>query len=158
MMSQQSLLNSLEAWVQEEIGARRRMLGLIERQEEAVRKGRGADLERATRDVEAELATQADRALRRTKLFAAFGALWGVVPEALTLSSICERWGAGAQRLEQLHKDLREATARVVKKNRRLASLMTLHQRVVEDLIGTLMNMRDATALARSGTLVDAEA
>ena len=67
MTNPQSLLHGLEAYVQDEIGARQRMLDIVTRQEEAVLHGRANDLEVATRELEQELAAQVDRSNRRQR-------------------------------------------------------------------------------------------
>lgn len=157
MTNPQSLLHSLEAYVQDEIGARQRMIEIVARQEDAVLRGKAHDLELATRELEAELALQTDRAGRRTKIFAVFGTHWQVAPAALTLSSIAERIGAGSDRLLALRHDLRDATAALARRNRRLAALTTLYRRVLSDVIETLVSGDDATPLANAGTLVNAE-
>lgn len=157
-MRQQSLLNSLESYIQEETGARKRMLTIVERQERAIVSGSALALEQATRSLESELGAQIERTRRRENLFAAFGSLWGISPETLSLSSILERGGDDCSRLAALRRELRDATASLARRNRRLAALMTLHRRVVHDLIGCLAQDDGASALSASGTLIDAEA
>lgn len=157
MTNPQSLLHGLEAYVQDEIGARQRMLDIVGRQEAAVLHGQAGDLEQATRELQLELAAQVHRSSRRQKILAGFGALWHVDPAVLSLSSIAQRVGPGAERLLALRHELRDATAAVAKRNRRLAALTTLYRRVLGDVIETLVS-GDATApLANTGTLVNAE-
>ena len=158
MITQQSLLNSLEAYVQEETGARKRTLAIVERQERAIVACSADELTAATRALEVELETQIERSKRRQRMFNAFAQLWRVPVDALTLSSIAERCGGAAQNLLALRKELRDATAELARKNRRLSALATLHRRVVHDLIGLLVDDESATPLATAGTLVDAEA
>ncbi len=158
MIGQQSLVNSLVAYVQEETGARKRTLAIVERQEQAIVACDAQALSDATLELERELETQVERTKRRQRIFAAFAQLWHVPADALTLSSIAERAGNGAQALLTLRNELRAATAELARKNRRLAALATLHRRVVRDLIGLLAGDERITPLAAAGTLVDAEA
>lgn len=157
MTTTQALLNGFEAYVQEEIGARRRLLAIVERQEQAIVAGKSGDLEQATLDVEAELAKDAERGARRTRLFAAAAATWRVAPEVLSLSSIAERFGSGADRLRALRNELRAATAELARRNRRLSALVSAHRRVLADLIHALLANEDASPLTSAGTLIDAE-
>ena len=156
-MNTDSLRNALEAYVQEEIGARKRMIAILARQTQAVTRGKPSDLDAATRILERELALQIERSARRKKLLDAFAALWSVASDALSLSSIAERCGAGSERLLALRRDLRDATASLARENRRFAALVALHRRVVNELIGVLIGDDGAAPLSRAGTLVDAE-
>ena len=61
MIPVQSLLNSLQAWAQEELAGQRRMLTLIERQERALCVNDPAGLSEATQALEPELAAQSER-------------------------------------------------------------------------------------------------
>ncbi|MFN0244672.1 MAG: flagellar export chaperone FlgN [Planctomycetota bacterium] len=156
-MTKQALLNGLEAYVQEEIGARRRMLAIVDAQERAILAGKSADLELATRDIEAEIERDTERSARRARLFAAAATTWRVAPAALSLSSIAERFGPAAERLCTLRTELRSATAELARRNRRLSVLVSTHRRLLAELIQTLLASEDAAPLAVSGTLIDAE-
>ena len=166
MKSVQSSINGLEAWVQEELLARRRMLAVLERRESAVKAARGVELEECVRAMEAELDGQARRDEKRARLFAELGAAWSVAPSALTLSSIGERAravaGGAAERLLALRDELEQAGTNLVRKNRRVSALMNAHQRVIEELLGALVAIRAGDASGArdmaAGGLVDAEA
>ncbi len=157
MTNPRSLLHELETYVQDEIGARERMLEIVARQEVAVQSGRAIELEQATRDLERELAGQIDRASRRQRILVGFGAAWRVAPSVLSLSSIAERIGPGTERLLTLRRELRDATAALAKRNRRLAALTTLYRRVLGDVIETLVSGDDSAPLDNPGTLVNAQ-
>ncbi len=156
MTSLRQLLLELESYLQEEIDARRRMIDVVARQEGAVKDGLSADLERATRDLERELSGQVERARRREKILAGFAAAWGVAPSVLTLSSIAERVGPGTEKLRALRGELRDATASLAKRNRRLAALTTLYRRVLGDVIETIVSGEQGAPLKDTGTLVNA--
>lgn len=158
MSTLQALRNGIESYVQEEIGARRRLLAILERQERAILDGKSAELELATRDIELELAKDGERSARRGRLFTAAAAAWRVAPQALSLSSIAERFGDGADRLRALRTELRDATAELARRNRRLSALVSTHRRLLGDLITTLISADDTAPLSSAGTLIDAEA
>ena len=153
-------VNALLAWTQEEIGARKRILAWLERQERAVVDCRSEELEGATRGLATELAQQPERSARRRKIFAGFASAWKLPADSLSLSSIAERAGPTAADLVPLRDELRAASAAVLKKNRRIAALIRAHRRVVDDVIRVLVGGADGTggAVAPAGQLVDAEA
>jgi hypothetical protein len=150
------LLHELESYVQDEVGARQRMIDIVARQEAAVKDGRAVDLEQATRDLEHELTGQVERARRRERIFAGFAAAWQVAPAVLSLSSIAERIGPGTDRLLALRAELRDATAALAKRNRRLAALTALYRRVLGDVIETIVRGENSAPLENTGTLVNA--
>jgi hypothetical protein len=157
MTSPRSLLHDLETYVQDEVGARQRMIDIVARQEVAVLHGRAVELEQATRDLERELALQVDRASRRQRILTGFGAAWRLSPSVLSLSSIAERIGPGTERLLTLRRELRDSTATLAKRNRRLAALTTIYRRVLGDVIETLVSGEDSAPLDNTGTLVNAQ-
>ncbi|MBK7878631.1 MAG: flagellar export chaperone FlgN [Planctomycetes bacterium] len=158
MISVQSLVNGLEAWVQEELLARRRFLALLDEQEAAVKKADGPALERSIAAIETELEAQARRDEKRARIFDALGEHWGVAGNALTLTSICERAGAAAARLPQLRDELGAAAERITRKNRRVSSLLNAHQKVIEELLQALVAIQGGRTESTTGALVDAEA
>ena len=159
MMDVRSLLNRLEAWAQEEIQARGRMLHWLEGQERALQAVDPKALEEATRGVEREIQCDVDRGTRRDALLGQIAAHWNVPVSAMTLGSIAERAGPGAGRLLKLRAELRDKTAHVVRQNRRVAALTRLHHRLVQDVVQVLFQEEaEAAPLAQPGTLVDAEA
>jgi hypothetical protein len=153
----QSRLNALVAWTQEELGARRRMLGWLERQERAVVSADSTELESATHGLAAEIALQGERGVRRQKIFGALASAWSVPAGLLTLSAVVERAGPAARGLADLRGELREAAAAVLKKNRRIAALVRVHRRVIEDVIRVLVDGVEGGPLSEAGHLVDAE-
>lgn len=158
MKSVQSLINGLESWIQEELLARRRMLALLERQESAVKTAKGDELDECVRAIEKELDGQARRDEKRARIFAELGAAWSVDPSALTLSSIGERAGPGAERMLALRDELLASGAELARRNRRVSALLNAHHRVIGELLGALVAIRGGDASAKSGGLVNAEA
>jgi FlgN protein len=157
MIPLQSLLNALQAWAQEELGGQRRMLLLIERQEQALCANDPAGLAAATAALEPELAAQGERVGKRQRIFAALAAHWQADPEALSLSSILERSGEQPG-LAKLRKELHSSTTGLLRRNRRFAALAAAHRRLVEELVEALLEIKDPSSHARGGALVDAQA
>lgn len=158
MMNVQSLINGLEAWVQEELLARRKLYALLERQEEVVKKVNGLDLEAVVRDIQLELEAQARRDEKRVRIFDGLAQHWHVAADTLTLTSIAERAGPSGARLAILRDELASASERIVRKNRRLAALLSVHHKVVEELLCALVAIQGGVPGAPAGALVDAEA
>lgn len=158
-MNQRTLTNRLEACVQEELQARERTLVLLGRQERAILENRSTDLAAATTALERELLAGVERSARRDQVLRSLGTLWGVPVSAMTLSSIAERLGQDGSGLRRLRDALRERTAEVVRRNRRIAALTRVHRRLVQDVLGLLfLEEAQAAPLKSAGTLVDAEA
>lgn len=157
MIPVQSLLNSLQAWAQEELAGQRRLLALIERQEQTLCANDPAGLAEATAALEPELAAQAERVEKRRRIFAVLGARWKADPEALSLSSILERCGPQPG-LERLRDELRRSTTELLRRNRHFSALCSAHRRLVAELVGALLEIKNPESRARGGGLVDAEA
>lgn len=157
MIPLQSLLNSLQAWAQEELAGQRRMLALIERQVDGLVRNAPAELLAATQALEPELAQQAERVDKRRRIFQNLAAHWKVQADALSLGSILERCG-GHEPLARLRTELRRSTAELVRRNRRFAALAAAQGRMLEELVAALLQHEDPRLLERGGSLVDAEA
>lgn len=154
----QSLLNHLVAGVREEILAGERTLELLECQQHAVIARDHAGLSAATRSLAEHLATAPQRSARRERVLARLGAAWGVPASVLTLSSVAERAGAGAEPLLAERSELRRVTAEVVRENKKTAALLLLHRRVVREVLDLFLTDEDGKPVEGEGTLVDAEA
>ena len=157
MIPVQSLLNSLQAWAQEELGGQRRMLVIIERQEQTLCANDPEGLAAATQALEPELAAQSERVEKRKRLFAVLAAHWQADPEALSLASIIERCGEQPG-LVRLREDLRRSTTELLRRNRRFAALAAAHRRLVEELVNALLSAGQPASRKHGGALVDAEA
>lgn len=157
MIPVQSLLNSLQAWAQEELAGQRRMLAIIERQEQALCANDPEGLAAATQALEPELAAQGERVEKRRRLFAVLAAHWKADPEALSLASIIERCGEQPG-LARLREELRRSTLELLRRNRRFAALAAAHRRLVEELVKALLSAGQPAPRRHGGALVDAEA
>ncbi|MBK7642608.1 MAG: flagellar export chaperone FlgN [Planctomycetes bacterium] len=157
MIPLQNLLNSLQAWAQEELAGQRRMHVLIERQESRLCANDPDGLLLATQALEPELEAQAERVVKRQRLFAAAARHWKVDPGALSLTSIVERC-APQPGLAKLRDELRVSTTELLRRNRRFSALASSHRRFIEELVNALIESGDPKSTRRGGTLVDAEA
>lgn len=157
MIPIQSLLNSLQAWAQEELAGQRRMLAIIERQEQTLCANDPEGLAQATQSLEPELAAQSERVEKRRRLFAVLAAHWQADPEALSLSSILERCGEQPG-LETLRDELRRSTTELLRRNRRFSVLAAAHRRLVEELVNALLEAGNPSSRTHGGALVDAQA
>jgi len=153
-----TLMRHLEAYVQEEIGAQARLLALLEVQEQAVLASDQEAIVAANRKLDAELGSSAARARRRGLLLEGFGRSWELDPSTLTLSSLCERVGSGAERLQRQRTELRAVTAKVARRARRVGAAARSHQRLTAEIIETVLTGAEGEGLAAGGVLVDAEA
>lgn len=164
-MNAQALVNRTEAWIQEELCAQKRMLGLLGEQEQAIR---AADAERVLASgarIEAELAGGAPRERRRRDLVNTCARAFGVTCKEVTLTALGERAreaGADVSRLEIARGELRSTTAAVLRKGRKISAQARYHQGLLEELALVLAGPSAGAppgALQRSATnLIDAEA
>jgi hypothetical protein len=150
-------MRHLEAYVQEEIGAQRRTVSLLEAHEQALYTTLPAVIQEATKALEEDLRPVQARARRRDELLRAFGRLWGVEASTLTLGSLIERAGPDAERLQRQRQDLRDATAKVARQARRNAVAARTHQRLTADIIESLL-AQGGEPVENGGSLVNAEA
>jgi len=157
MIPIQSLLNSLQAWAQEELAGQRRMIAILERQEASICANDPAALAEATSSLEPELAAQSERIDKRKRIFAVLAGHWSADPEALSLGSILERSGPQPG-LESLRTELRRSTTELLRRNRRFAALASAHRRLVEELVNALLQAANPSSDPRGGSLVNAEA
>lgn len=153
-----TLMRHLEAYVQEEIGVQGRTLALLEAQEQAVRVCDREALERANRALDAELRTSPERARRRGLLLDGFGKLWSIDSSSLTLSSLIERIGPAAERLQRQRGELRQASGRVARRARRIGAAARAHQQLTREIIETALCHAGGGAVEDGGALVNAEA
>jgi len=151
----------LQAWAKDELEAQRRLLGLLQRQEAAVRAGCTADVRQSGEELERELPGGATRERVRTQVIAELARGFGVPAQTLTLSSIVERGQASGEDvtgLRRLRDELRTCAAAVVKTGRRIASLARYHQEVLSDLMHVLSSSGMESQAPGDGALIDAEA
>jgi len=157
MKNQQSLLNALEGWAQEELAGQRRMIATLQRQEDALVANRSGELLSACQEMDTELQGQSERNRRRERLFRDFGELFSVDAKALSMSSILERCSHPA-RLIALREELRRSTAQIVRRNRRFAALAGAQRKLIDELVAELLQQEDPKQLNQGGSLINAKA
>lgn len=138
-MSLHTMAEALLALLHDEIEGKSRLANGLERQERALVAGPPAAIDAATRVVEVELAREMDRARRRDAIFKRLAAHWNVSPGALTLASVAERLGAHTERLATLRAELRAAIAVVLRRNRRVARLVSVQSSLVNETVAALL-------------------
>lgn len=138
-MIPQNFINALEIWLGDEILGKARLVKALEAQEEALVDGKPEDITQATSVVGRELELEIERARRRELIFARLGSHWNVAPKTLTLGSIAERAGPSGARLDELRTELRTHVAEVLRRNRRIARLVHVHNSIVEETITALV-------------------
>jgi len=152
------LLRHLTTQVTDELEAQRRLLELLDAQELAIQAAKPAEIIATGRAVEAEAAATARRARHRDVLLTGFANLWNVKPGTLTFSSVIERAGPAAAALRETRDELRAATARVMRKARRIRTLAAAHQRLTLEILEALFAPESGGSVVDGGRLVNAEA
>ncbi len=153
-----ALLIQLAAWAQEELGAQRRLRDALSEQEQAIRHVDTQALSETGKRIEEEIAGGASRERRRARLMTKLGRAWAVDPSALTLASICERAGDGAEDLLRLRGELREEAAQVARHGRRITALARYHGGLLEEVMRVLVGEAGDANEKREGVLVNAKA
>ena len=154
-------ITQLQAWAKDELEAQRRILAVLEAQEDAIRRGETAEVRSCGEDLERELPGGATRERQRSEVLSELARAFGVPAHALTLSSIAERAEAAGEDvtgLRRLRDELRDCVAAVVKTGRRIAALARYHQDVLGDLLQVISRSGTEGQVLRDGALVDAEA
>lgn len=157
-MTVRSLVIQTEAWAREELAAQKRLLDVLVAQEQAIAASDTGALVSSGEAVHAELATGPARDRRRRALATALAGHWAVPKDTLTLGVIAERAagdGLDVSSLRKLRGELRELSARVLRRGRRIAALARYHQGFLNELLQLL----DRDPEGRCGaTVVDARA
>jgi len=150
-----SALIRLDAWIQEETEAKKRLLGVLDRQHDAIAANDTAGIIDTGLALEEELSSNPRREKRRRELASELGRTWGVAGSTLTLGSILERAqgdGIETDKLARSRAELRDAASRVLRRGRRIAALAKYHQGFLEELLSALT---DGTAREGSPALLD---
>jgi hypothetical protein len=158
MSSVTTLLRQLEANVQEETGAQRRLLELLGAQDMALRSHAALSISETTRALEAPLESAERRTNARRAILASLASAWNVSADALTLSSIATRAGEDGERLRRQRDELERVTRSVQKLARRNGTVARFHQRLTADVLQAVLASDADAPVADGGTLVDAEA
>lgn len=157
----QSLVLKLESWVQEEIGAQRRMVDLLAKQEAEIMACRPEEVSACGKAIEGELSTVPGRERRRREVVEALARAWGLGSGVLTVSSVCVRLdeaGIDATRLRRMRDDLRDATAKALRLGRRISVLARYHGELFQEVVGVLVgNPAGSQGEQHRGALLDTQ-
>ncbi len=157
-MNLQSTINHLEACLEQEVAAKAKAITWIDSMENAIKDHDSTAF--------AEIAAQGsdicrgdDRAAkRRVSLLGDLANHWSVPAGTLTLGSVVRRLEGKGARLDGLRKELRQSVANVMKRQRRLAALIGLHQRINADVMKVILGCDSHEEVNQGGALVNAEA
>lgn len=153
-MNVRGMCTALESLLGEEIAGKKLLLRELERQERALVAAEHAEVESATHAIEAEITRELDRARRRDLILGRLAAHWRVSVKALTLSSVVERAGEAGLRIDELRIVLRALAADVLRRNRRIARLVAVHEELVEETMTAVLGTRHGAT--ETGVLFDA--
>jgi hypothetical protein len=157
-MNPQSVANHLAECLRAEVESKRAALSWIEAQEQALAARDAVAFERAVTEVGELVSGDRFRATRRKELLARLAAEWRVPPQALTLGGVARRLGGGGAPLEELRLELRGVLAELMKRTRRLATLIGLHRRINTDVMQLMLGCSTKEEVDQGGSLVNAEA
>lgn len=135
------LVIQVEAWAREELGQQRELARLLERQEGAVSENDTTALVETSELIQRQLRSGTGRDRRRRQILERLAAELGVAPGTLTLSSIAARAaerGLPVDGLRALQAELREESARVLRRGRRLAAVARNHRAFLDEVLRIL--------------------
>jgi len=151
------LVPRTEAWVQEELGAQRRLLENLRLQQAALEGSDLASLDEAVRAGRDLTRRSTERDRRRKMLLKDFQRLWGVSAQSMTLGSICARLGGSGRRLKRMRDELRDVLRDIARTSQRVRTLARYHQGVIHEVVETVVE-QEGGSMERGGTLLNAEA
>lgn len=156
-MSTQNLILALDASLQAEIGAKNAQIEILDAQERAITERNVDALAEATRELQAQIQREIERATKR-------GAILSDLARALELptptrvGAIAESLGPRGRSLAARRTELRARCAASLKKSRHVAALVRGHASLVEEALGRFLSPDESGAPLGRGSLVDAEA
>lgn len=151
------LVRKLEAWVQEEIGAKRRLEELLAQQEQAMSQPDATALETATREVSQAIQLETQRAGARHQIIGALAKEWSTSERALTLGGIAQRAGPEGVRLSRMRLELREVCQASLSRGRRIALVAQAQRSVLGEVLQSVVGAAPDGQLG-SGCVVNREA
>ena len=157
-MNLRSTLNHLEAAISQEIQGKADSLAWVQSLEQAVRDNNSTRFEELVKEGGVLCKLGESMARQRTKLIEELGRHWGVAASALTLGGVVRRSGPDGRRLGQLREELRLAIANVMKRQRRMATLIGMHSRINADVMQIMLGCDSHKEVHQGGSLVNAEA
>lgn len=157
-LSRTAAAAALEAYVQEEIGAQRRLFALLEEQGRAARERETGELVRVSAALAEELAGGDERARRRVALVRELARELGAPPRASSLRSLAERLGPDGRRLARLCDELEPLAREVRRRGRLLVALLGRQRAVLREVLEAVVGCADGGGGERRGLLLNAEA
>jgi len=151
------LVPRIEALVQEELCAQRRVLENLVRQENALTNADIASLEGALSEARDLAAGASPRESQRRMLLKDFERLWGVSAKSLTLGSIAARLGGSGRRLKRMRAELSDELREVGRTAARVRTFARYHQGVIREAVERVVEQEGGVA-SEGGTLINAEA
>ena len=151
------LIPRLEAWVQEELNAQRKILLNLKDQERAIQETDLDSLDVQIQDGRNLRAGSEPRDRRRHMLLKDFERVWSVSAKALTLGSIAARLGSNGRRLETLRRELKETLKEIGTVAQRVRTFARYHQGVIHEVVEDVLET-NGEALQEGGALVNTEA
>ena len=159
-MNPRNLRLQLETWVQSELAAKNELVERLGVMERCIAEARDADLSEAASATDELLRGGVMRMENLRALLTELGRLFEVDGSTLTLSSITERLetlGESTAGLKRLRARLRDATADVLKRGRRIGMLASYHCGILDDLFEKIAADSGGRPGASRGALVDAQ-
>ncbi|MFT6361706.1 MAG: hypothetical protein ACJAZ8_000100 [Planctomycetota bacterium] len=151
------LIPRLEAWVQEELGAQRKLLENLKCQERAIVTTDLDSLDQYIQEGRDLRAKSGPRDRRRHMLLKDFERVWSVSAKAMTLGSIVARLGSNGRRLDILRRDLKTTLKEIGGLARRVRTFARYHQSVIHEVVEDVLET-NADAISQGGALVNTEA
>lgn len=143
--------------VRDEVAAHERIRRLLDRQEASVTSPSSDEFRAATEALESELGRTPHRVAKRDRALRDLGGHFGVASSALTLGSLCERLGDGAEALRVERERLATAVVETQKRTRRVSALVRMHRAVTRELLQVILGTSETGDVHSGGTLIDAE-
>ncbi len=150
------LVPRIEAILQEELGAQRRILANLQAQERALLSADVAGLEAALAETRDVIREAGPREARRRMLLKDFERLWGVSAKSLTISSIAARLGGSGRRLKRMRAELLEELREVGRTAARVRTYARYQQGVIRETVERVVEQEGGVG-SQNGTLVNAE-
>ena len=151
------LIPRLEAWVQEELNAQRKLLVNLKQQEVAIKVTDLDTLESSIAEGRSLRSEAGPRDRRRHMLLKDFERVWGVSMKTLTLGSIAARLGSNGRRLAILRKELKTTVTEIGQVAQRVRTFARYHKTVIHEVVENVLDT-NSTALKEGGALVNTEA
>lgn len=151
------LVPRIEALVQEELGAQRRILANLKKQEAALTNADIASLEEALAEARDLGSGSAPREAQRRMILKDFERIWGVSAKSLTLGSIAARLGGSGRRLKRMRAELADELREVGRTAARVRTFARYHQGVIREAVERVVESEGGVA-NEGGTLVNTEA